>query len=195
MTPLNLASRPVRNERVPALLFAVATLLLLGASVQHALLVRRLLPRRSAALREEVVVLRHEMESLQSQAQAAKRQPVSRAQLAEWKVIRDLVDKRTFWWSQLFASFEDVLPRDVRIVSVSPMIREGQYDIELSAKVPTKDAGLRFVKMLEDRPEFSDVYPVTVAEEQGAYTVTYKMHYAAMGNATRSASDVKRPKK
>lgn len=40
---LNLATRPARNERLPALLFTLAVLALLGLTAQHVLVARRLL--------------------------------------------------------------------------------------------------------------------------------------------------------
>ena len=45
--PLNLASRPFRNEALPALLFGMAVLALLALSIQHAHTLTRLRPCRS----------------------------------------------------------------------------------------------------------------------------------------------------
>lgn len=188
MSPVNLASRPARNERLPALLFALATVLLLGATVQHAVFARRLWPRRSAALRQDVQLLRKDMQDLRMQSGRARMVAVSAPQKIEWKVIRDLVDKRTFWWSELFASFEEVLPEEVKIVSLSPTVREGQYHIELAARTKTKDAAFRFVSQLEERPEFADVYLMNVHEEQGVFMAQYTMKYVSRGSAPPAAA-------
>jgi Tfp pilus assembly protein PilN len=188
MSPVNLASRPVRNERLPALLFALATVLLLGATVQHAVFARRLWPRRSAALRDDVQSLRKDMQDLRMQSGRARMVAVSAPQKAEWKLIRDLVDKRTFWWSELFASFEEVLPEDVKIVSMSPTVKEGQYHIELMTRVQSKDSAFRFVRQLEDRPEFADVYLMNIHEDQGAFGAQYTMKYVGRGSAPAAAS-------
>jgi hypothetical protein len=59
--PLNLASRPFRNEALPALLFAVGCVLLLVLSLLHGVAVRRLLPGRTTGLHSEVAALEKEV--------------------------------------------------------------------------------------------------------------------------------------
>jgi hypothetical protein len=180
-SPLNLASRPVRNERLPALLFVLATVLLVGVTIHHALILRRLWPTRSAALAQEVVRLGGEMKNLEAQSARMKSAPVSPAQNAEWRIVRELVDRRTFWWSELFASFEEVLPPEVRIVSVAPRVREGRYQVDLVARLANPQAGLNFVKVLEDRPEFESVFPRDCGEQQGEFECRYEMIYLGRG--------------
>jgi len=46
----NLATRPLRNERLPAVLLGVALAGLLGLGVRHAFVLRELLPSRTAAV-------------------------------------------------------------------------------------------------------------------------------------------------
>ncbi len=156
--PLNLATRPVRNERLPGLLFAAASLILLLTAVQHAFLVRRLLPSRSAALKAEVAQLQAELGSL-TQRLGHSEDPVSPAQKAEWLIVKELVDRRTFWWSELFTSLEQTIPPDVRVVAVTPHVSENDYWVDLTARVATIEAGLEFVQVLEERPEFEGVFP------------------------------------
>jgi hypothetical protein len=174
-SPLNLASRPVRNDRLPALLFALATVVLIGATLHHAVVLRRLWPGRSAALKKEVEDLGTEMKNLESGPM--KPSVVSQPQNVEWRIIRELVDRRAFWWSELFASFEAALPPDVRITSVTPRVRDRRYDVEVVARLASPQAGLNFLKVLEDRPEFENVYPQTCSETQGEYDCRYLMRY------------------
>jgi Tfp pilus assembly protein PilN len=175
--PLNLASRPVRNDRLPGLLFVVATGVLALVTVYHVLVVRRFWPSRSAALRHEIEMLQVEMKNLEAQATRLRAQPVSAPQVAEWKILRELVDRRTFWWSELFASFEKSLPAHVRIMSVSPHVKDGHYLIDLEARLTSPQDGLDFAKVLEDRPEFEKVYPRDCGEQQGQYECRYEMTY------------------
>jgi hypothetical protein len=195
--PLNLASRPVRNERLPALLFAVATVLMIGVTVQHALLVRRLWPdtpvrrwwpARSAALEREVVGLRNEMKNLESQSGRKRREQVTGAQSVEWQNIRELVDGRAFWWSELFASFEEVLPPDVRIVTITPRVEKEHYVISLVAHLASMESGIGFIRKLEDRPEFEKVYSPTCSEQQGASECRYEMLYLGRGTEPKAGS-------
>jgi hypothetical protein len=183
---LNLASRPVRNDRLPAVFFVAATLVLLFATVQHARLFLRLLPWRSAPLRAEVVGLQNEMQNLATEASRTRRSPVTPQQKAEWAAIKGLVDRHTFSWSSLFSSLEESMPPDVRIMNVSPQIKEGKYSLDILARVQTMAAGLNFVRALDERPEFQEVQPKRCSEQQGSgfdcdYTVRYLNPRAGTG--------------
>jgi hypothetical protein len=184
--PLNLASRPVRNDRLPALLFFVATALLAGATLYHGLLVRRLWPSRSSALHAEVVGLRSEMQNLRAQAVRMRTERVPAQQLAEWKVIRDLVDQRTFWWSELFQTFEEVLPPEVRLLTVTPRVSSGNYRIDITARLDSAPTGLSLVHTLEERPEFEGVNPHDCAEKNGEVECRYTMRYLGRGTEPRA---------
>jgi hypothetical protein len=192
MGPLNLASRPVRNDRLPALLFVAATVLLSCATVYHIRLVRRLMPSRSVPLQHEVGGLQKEMENLRAQAGRMQAQPVSAVQKNEWRVIKELVDRRTFWWSELFASLEVALPHNVRIISVTPHIKDGEYQLDLVARAEDVGAGLDFVRVLEERPEFEGVYPRTVSEQQGVAEYSYTARYLSDAASRAQPADPRR---
>jgi Tfp pilus assembly protein PilN len=193
MTPLNLASRPVRNDRLPALLFVTAAFALFLASLYHFDLVRRLMPSRSTPLKQEGGGLQREMENLRAQAGRMRAQPVAPAQKTEWRIIKELVDRRTFWWSELFASLEEALPPNVRILSVMPHLKDGRFGLDLVARVEDVGAGLHFVRVLEERPEFEEVYPKSVTEQGGAIEYTYSAFYlseaVSRGDAPQRVSD------
>jgi hypothetical protein len=176
--PLNFSSHPFRNEALPAVLFGAAAVLLVGVTVYHALVVRNLLPARTSKLHKEVAALEGEVDRLRSEARALKAPPPDKGVLAEWGVLKDLVDRRTFSWTGLFARLEQVLPRDVRLVSIAPDVKQGQVALELVAIARPPQAGLSLVGVLEGRGEFEDVYPVSVAEQAGGvaefhYTMRY----------------------
>jgi Tfp pilus assembly protein PilN len=180
-SPLNLASRPIRNDRLAAVLFLSAAVLLAIASVYHVMLARRVWPRRSAELRQEVVGLRKEMENLRTQSGRMQEQPVTQAQKAEWHVIHDLINQRTFRWSQLFASLEDALPPEARITSVSPHVKQGAVGLDLNARLETSDARLNFVRALDTRPDYRNVYPASCSDTPGSIECSYVMTYLPNG--------------
>lgn len=158
-TPLNLATRPVRNERLPALLFLVAALALLIVTAQHALIVYRLRPGGSKALHAEVERLRDESRKLTQEAGDLRRVTVSGQDLFVWATLKGLVDRRTFWWSKLFQVLEQMMPADVRIISLVPKVRDEDRIIDFIVHVrqEQEDAGIRFEQALRKRPEFADV--------------------------------------
>jgi Tfp pilus assembly protein PilN len=166
-TTLNLATRPVQNERLPALLFGVAAFVLLLVTVQHALVMHRLLPGRSKALREEVAALQKEREALEVESAGLRRVTATAAQQSEWEVLKGLVDQRTFSWSRLFVVLEDVLPPEARVLSVSPRVQKEGRGLEMRVRVQSNDVGYELMRTLEGRPEFSNVGVRSVESDAG----------------------------
>lgn len=178
MRPLNFASQPFRNERLPALLFGTASVLLIAATLYHAVVVRALLPARTSKLHREVAALESELDRLRAESRTLQAPSPDKQAIAEWSVLKDLVDRRTFSWTGLFARLERVLPREVRLVSIAPDVKQGQVILALIAVAQPSQAGLGLVGLLERRAEFEDVYPVNVTEkDDGAAEFNYTMRY------------------
>lgn len=178
MRPLNFASRPFRNLALPALLFGIAAAIVVAVTIQHALVLRGLMPARTSKVHQEVAGLETELERLRTEGRSLKAPPPDKGVLAEWSVLKDLVDRRTFSWTGLFARLEGVLPREVRLVSIAPDVERGQVLLEIAAVARPPQAGLGLVGLLEGRGEFEDVYPVSVNEQEGgAAEFHYTMRY------------------
>jgi hypothetical protein len=178
MRPLNFASQPFRNETLPAVLFGAASALVIAITIHHAFVVRGLLPARTSKVHTEVAALERELDRLRTEARGLKAPDPDKAMVAEWLVLKDLVDRRTFSWTGLFARLEQVLPREVRLVSIAPDVKGGQVNLEITAMARPAQAGLGLVGVLEGRGEFEDVYPVSIAEQEGGtaefqYTMRY----------------------
>jgi hypothetical protein len=75
-------------------------------------------------------------------------------------------------------ALEQVLPREVRLLSIAPEVEHGQVLLEIGAVARPAQAGLGLVGLLERRGEFEDVYPVSVSEQEGgAAEFHYTMRY------------------
>lgn len=178
MRPLNFATEPFRNQTLPAVLFGAAAVVLVAVTAYHAFVVRGLLPARTSKVHQEVAALEAEVERLRTEARGLKAPTPDKGVLAEWNVLKDLVDRRTFSWTGLFARLEQVLPRDVRLVSITPDVKQGQVALEVVAVARPAQAGLSLVGVLEGRGEFEDVYPESVSEQDGgAAEFHYTMRY------------------
>ena len=191
MRPLNFASQPFRNERLPALLFGVAAVVLVAVTVRHALVLRALLPAQTSKLHREVATLETELDRLRAEGRSLTAPNPDKQALAEWNVLKDLVDRRTFSWTGLFARLEQVLPREVRVVSIAPDVRNGQVVLDIVAVARPSQVGLGLVGLLERRPEFEDVYPVHVTERDGGEAeFNYTMRYlpGAVGDEPEAAA-------
>jgi Tfp pilus assembly protein PilN len=174
--PLNLASDPFRNERLPVLLLAVAAVGVLTLTVAHALVLREVLPGRTSGIQKEAAALDAESAKLREEARAPRVPRPQPAGLAEWGLIKDLVDRRAFSWTLLFAHLESVLPDGVRLVSVAPTTRKGEVAIDVTAVARSPEDAREFVRRLEGREEFDDVY---LREEGDAGEVRFSMKYRA----------------
>jgi hypothetical protein len=137
---------------------------LLLVSVSHGLVARDLLPERTAAVDGELVSLEDERARLLRESAALAGRSASPEQLEEWAAIRTLVDRRTFSWSALFGSLEEIMPPDVRLVSVAPTGEKGQIQLSLSAVCRTVAAGHEFLDVLQESAQFEDPFPESVGE-------------------------------
>ncbi len=190
--PLNLASQPFRNERLPALAFGLAFLVLLGLTVRHAFVLRQVLPDRTRALEQEVRTLDQQIERLRMEASALRRPRPDAALVAQWAIIRSLVDQRAFSWTDLLALLEEVLPAGVRLVSIAPAVREGQLQLDLVAVARSAEEGFDFMRALQERKEFQDVNLLSVGEGAEGAELNFSMHYSSSATPGRGAAG-KRP--
>jgi hypothetical protein len=175
--PLNLASRPARNERLPALLFASAALLVVGVSVWHGFLVRELASTAATTLDDEVARLEGEQAELRTREQTLRATSVNAAETARWALLKGLVDQRSFSWTGLLARLETALPGDVRIVGISPGVEKGRLGLELDTMARTASDGVSLVKSLEDLPDFEEVFLTTLTDEKEGARCHYRMVY------------------
>ena len=175
MRPANLARRPFVNERLPNVVFAVAALVMLGLTVRHALLVRALLPGRTSALHDEVTRLEEESRRLRSEQASLRGVAPEPKALARWVVIKELVDRRAFSWTSLFARLEERLPEGARLVSIAPALRRGEVVLSVNAVVRSPEVGWQFMRALEDDGAFEDVFPLSEGEQgEFHYTMRYR---------------------
>jgi hypothetical protein len=157
--PVNLASRPFRNERLPALLLWTAVVVLAGLSVRHGFVVRGLLSPRSVGIEREVRALDAEAEKLRTERAAIRAPRPDADTLRQWTLVANLVDRRAFSWTDLLARIEDVLPPGVHLVAVAPVIDRGQVKLDFTAVARTRDEALELVRGLQSRKDFQDVFP------------------------------------
>jgi Tfp pilus assembly protein PilN len=175
----NLATRPLRNERLPAVLMTLALIGLLALSVKHALVLRGLLPSRTAVVEGEVRGLDGELRELRAEAQSLPRPTPEVLKLSEWQALRGLVDRRAFSWTRLLSRLEDVLPSGVKLASVAPKMKDGRITVEIGAVGRTITDGFGVMKVLEATPDFEDVVPSSVGQAQSGddSEIHYTMKY------------------
>jgi Tfp pilus assembly protein PilN len=174
--PLNLASQPFRNETLPAVLLVLGAVVLAAVTAQHGLTIRRVLPDRTSAVHREAAALEAEAARLREESRALRVTRPDPAVLAQWTLLKDLVDQRAFSWTGLFSDLEEALPPGVRLISISPEVEKGVMRLDLLAVARSYEQGIELIRILEDRPEFEDVLPVTRDAEVEA-RFRYEMRY------------------
>lgn len=174
---LNLASRPLRNEALPSLLFQTSCVLVLAITIEHALVVRTLLPARTTAVNQEIASLEREAARLRAEGNGFIRPAPEPKLVAQWTLLKDLVDQRTFSWTDLLARLEEITPRGDRLVSIQPSTEKGRVTIDIAAIARSSKDGLDFAKALEEDPSFEEVYPLSKLSSGSELQFRYTMRY------------------
>jgi hypothetical protein len=173
--PLNLARVPLRNQRLPNLAAVVALVLVLVATAVHAVALRRVLPDRTSARHRELAELDAESARLRVEAGGLRNERADARELASWTLVKDVVDRRAFSWTGLFARLEDVLPQGVRLVSIAPRVQRGEILLDVVAIGRSAEDGWELVRVLEEQPDFSEVFPRSEGENgEFQYTMRYR---------------------
>lgn len=177
MKSLNLATRPFRNERLPSVLASVSLAVALLVTAYHVFLARDVMPDRTSALTQKLMEMEGESARLRAEASSLREEKPDKATLAQWTHLKDLVDRRVFSWSGLFSVLEDTLPDGVRLVNLLPKVEKGQVELQITAVARTVEDALEFMRALEERPEFAEVWPTGRGTGQEGVDYQYEMRY------------------
>jgi len=176
--PLNLASRPFKNTTLPSLLIGIASFVLVAATLAHGILLFSLVRGGRHRQEGDLRALEIEEASLRADIASLRRSRPSAPTLAEWRVVKDLVDRRAFSWTGLLSRLEEVLPGDVRVASIAPSVQRGKMSLDIGVHVQAAGEGLVLLRKLQEHGDFDDVFPVsTVDDRMQGRQFQYTMHY------------------
>ena len=162
MIRTNLSTRPFYNERAVSFWLLVFLAVVVAATVFNTSRVLRYSrsdtelgtsssqdEARAAELRAEAAKIRGSVDAKQIEVASS-----------EARQANDLIDRRTFSWTELFNMFEKTLPDDVRIASVRPHV-ERDKGIVLAVVVSARsvDDVNTFISNLEATGAFKNVRP------------------------------------
>lgn len=161
MIRTNLSTRPFYNERAVHSWLSLAAAAVVAATAFNVSRVARYSrsdtelatqasqdEARAAALRLQAARLRGSLDPRQLDFASA-----------EARQANDLIDRRTFSWTELFNRFETTLPDDVRIASVRPKL-DSKRGIVLTIIVAARsvDDVSKFMERLEATGAFASLY-------------------------------------
>jgi len=158
-TRLNLASSPVQNHRR---FFAVALAVGVPALVLFAGLWLRLIRDRASTSerRAQVELLRTNIAGLRSQRSDLEgffSDPSTRLVTQQAAFLNEIIDQRSFPWTQFFLDLEHHLPAGVRILTLSPSLSGGVVRVKMRVGALSDKSKLDFLKALEEAKEFSSL--------------------------------------
>lgn len=157
---INLATSPFVNYRPFALGAGLLGVVTLAVTVFVAMESVQAWQERTAAqahltaLKSERARLMAEQQRLESELQ----DPATQAVLRRTRFLNDLIRQKNLSWTQLFFDVAERLPRQVRILSVSPSLRQdGRLQVELQVGGQSPPAVIEFLRALEDAEKFDQV--------------------------------------
>jgi hypothetical protein len=189
----NLATKPFYNERavrswliLAALIIGIATAFNVSRVLRYSRSDTRLATQaatdeaRAADQRREAARLRAAVDPKQLEFRAG-----------EARLANELIDRRTFSWTELFNRFETTLPDDVRIAAVRPHIdRDRRIILRVHVIARGVDDVNQFIENLERTGAFArllshEEHPTDKGEfEADLETVYEPSHATATGGAT-----------
>ena len=181
MIRTNLSTRPFYNERaIHAWLLLVAVLVIAASAFN----LTRLLQYSRSDTQLATAANRDEARAAQLRDQAARLRASVDIQKIEFASVEarqanDLIDRRTFSWTDLFNRFETTLPDDVRIVAVRPKLDHERGFLILTTVVArgVEDVDV-FIENLEKTGAFSNAQSVEEhVNEQGQLEAHLEMKY------------------
>jgi Tfp pilus assembly protein PilN len=159
----NLSTRPFYNERAVHIGLIVLAVLVVAATAFN---VSRILRYSKSDTRLATQASRDEARAADLRQQAARlRATVDPQQIelasAGARQANELIDRRTFSWTELLNRFETTLPDEVRISSVSPRVeREKGIMLRVNVKARSVDDVQTFMENLEATGAFKDAQPI-----------------------------------
>jgi Tfp pilus assembly protein PilN len=160
MIRTNLSTRPFYNDRAVSLWIGIAAIVLGLVTVFNVTRIMRYAGSNTGLVQQ---ASQDETRAAEARRNAASlRASVNVAQLntasLDARQANDLIDRRTFSWTELFNRFEATLPDDVRITSISPTLDQ-QRNIVLNVTVlaRTVEAVNEFMEHLDAAGAFRDL--------------------------------------
>ncbi|HEX7780511.1 MAG TPA: hypothetical protein VF424_14785, partial [Vicinamibacterales bacterium] len=161
----NLSTRPFYNEKLVSLAVGLVLLIAIGLTIFNTYELISLMGERRV-LNAHIARDRGEATRITGQADALRRTvDQTRLQLlaSSTREANGLIDQRTFSWTEFFGLIEKALPRDVRLIGVSPRVEKGEFKIGMRVATRTPDNLKEFTDALAATGAF---YDVVLAETQ-----------------------------
>lgn len=197
MLRANLSTRPFYNDRLVRVVLGLVTVVAAAVTVYNVTEVIRL-RSRGAEVRRQSEAAEREADRLQAEARRI-RQTMNREQLAAVQVAareaNQLIDQRAFSWTDLFNQFEETLPPEVRISTVTPQVDASGRMVVAVTVVSRRVEDLdKFIDALEKTGAFQSVLSrQEEAQDDGTLKSVIQGYYTAGGVPAAEAAAAPAP--
>jgi hypothetical protein len=155
--PINLASQPFRHDRA-MLVVSVLVSLLLVATLSGLVLLAFEDRAQLADVRHEVNLLGRQIRNLQAQQgqyDAVLHKPENAEVLERSVFLNTLLLRKGISWTRIFADLEKVVPYNVRILQIHPMVNgRDQVTLDMVVGAESPAALVALLKGLGESPLF-----------------------------------------
>jgi Tfp pilus assembly protein PilN len=189
----NLSTRPFYNERAIHLVLALLAIIVLAIGVWEA---GRIITLSRFKTELNAAIERDRDETNRRTREAADiRRGMNQKELATVaaaaREANDLIEQRTFSWTQLFNQLEATLPEDVMLTAVRPEFKDNATHVNMDIQGRRTEDIDRFFERLEATGPFHDVArPAETVTEEGLHHMTKTAVYAPPGEGVRRTSTV-----
>jgi hypothetical protein len=157
----NLSTRPFYNERLVTSGLLLAGLVAIGLTAFNVSQFMSLSERR-AQLQEKVRLAQLETNRIRSATQvvySSLDRPALQALAGSAAEANRLIDARVFSWTRFLSGLEAQMPYNVHLVSVSPRVDRGVFQVDLTVVAKSLEDLQQFIDALSKTGEFYDVFP------------------------------------
>jgi hypothetical protein len=181
----NLSTRPFYNEKLVSLALGGILLVAVGLTIFNAVQLIWL-TRERRVLNSHIERDHGEAARISGQADAIQRtidRPRLQMLAAGTREANQLIDQRTFSWTEFFGLIEKTLPRDVRLIGVSPRVEKGEFKVAMRIMAKAPDDVSKFADALTGTGSFYDVVTLeTQRNDDDTDTLTLIAGYLAPVN-------------
>lgn len=155
--PVNLASEPFRRDR-PMIFASVAVGVLLSLVLVMLVVLALSERERAAESRQTLASMEKQMQMIQQEdakLQGVIARTANKEVLERSVFINELLVRKGVSWTKIFSDLENVMPHNVRVISVRPQISgESELLLDMWVGAQATEPVLNFVMQLEQSPLF-----------------------------------------
>ena len=168
---INLATQPYEDSRKFWLRWGPA--LALAGVVTLGLMIAALLAWRDARKDQNQIASFEKQiaacEQERSRTQEVLDRPENRSTRDQSQFINDLIRRKSFSWTQVFADLERIMPPQIHVTSIHPELKDNQLKLKLSVASQTRERAIELVRKMEQSPRFLNpsIHEESAAQGQG----------------------------